>query len=156
MTVTVVPYLSATDAAGALEFYRIAFGARETMRFVGDDGRIGHAEFQVGDATFYLSDAYPELGAHAPAQLGGTTVGLVLTVSSVDEVFAAAVAAGAQGTRPPVDDALGSRSAWIVDPAGHRWNLTQPLADGLDVEAYNSGGHGFQIVESEAGRPDSR
>ncbi len=149
VSVNAVPYLSAADAAAALDFYRVAFGATETMRFVGDDGRIGHAEFRVGDAVFYLSDAYPQLGAHSPTDLGGTTVALVMTVDSVDAVFDAAVAAGAEGTRPPEDQPHGARSAWIVDPAGHRWNLTQPLAAGLVVEEYNAGEHGYQIVETE-------
>lgn len=151
VAVNATPYLSAADAAAALEFYRVAFGAEETMRFVGDDGRIGHAEFRVGEATFYLSDAYPQLGAHAPSDLGGTTVALVMTVDSVDATFEAAVAAGAEGTRPPEDQPHGARSAWIVDPAGHRWNLTQPLDEGLDVDEYNAGDHGYQIVEKGPG-----
>lgn len=152
-SVTATPYLAASDAAAALDFYRLALGAQEVHRFVGDDGKIGHAEFTIGDATFYLSDSYPSVGAHSPADLGGSTMGIVLSVDSVDEMFAAAVAGGAQGTRPPTDEAHGTRSAWIVDPAGHRWNFTQPLDGGLDVDAYNEGDHGFEVVGATGAAP---
>ena len=56
----VTPYLCVHDGAAALAFYAEAFGAVEAMRVVDDDGRLGHAEFAIGDVTFYLSDEYPE------------------------------------------------------------------------------------------------
>ena len=45
-------------------FYADAFGAEEVMRVVMDpaSGSIGHAEFHIGDAVFYLSDEHPALG----------------------------------------------------------------------------------------------
>ena len=50
------PYLCCEDAAAALDFYAEAFGAVETVRFAEPSGRIGHAEFKVGDAVVMLSD----------------------------------------------------------------------------------------------------
>ncbi len=144
-TFIVTPYLTAHDAARALDFYAAAFGAVEVHRFVGDDGRIGHAEFTIGGATFYLSDAYPEVGAASPEQLGGTSVALVMGVASVDDAFADAVAAGAAGVRPPTNEAHGTRSAWITDPFGHRWNLFTPLNEAFDPSVYNDGDHGFEV-----------
>ena len=43
----VVPYLSVTGAAAAIDFYVEAFGAIELMRYVDDDGRVGHAELTI-------------------------------------------------------------------------------------------------------------
>ena len=75
-----VPYLTVADGAGALEFYREAFGAVEQMRVVMDDagGALGHASFRIGDAEFYLSDEFVEMGVTAPPTIGGTTVAIHL------------------------------------------------------------------------------
>ncbi len=43
-----VPYIAVDGAAAALDWYRDVFGAIETTRFVGDDGRVGHAEIVIG------------------------------------------------------------------------------------------------------------
>jgi hypothetical protein len=64
----VIPYLTAADAVGALAWYTQAFGAEEQFRVVGPDGLLGHAEFRIGDAVFYLSDEHPALGVVSPAQ----------------------------------------------------------------------------------------
>ncbi len=40
----VTPYLSVSGAAGAIDFYKKALGAKEVMRMPGPGGRIGHAE----------------------------------------------------------------------------------------------------------------
>ncbi len=69
-----VPYLAVDGAAAALDWYRDVFGAIETMRFVGDDGRVGHAEIVVGGARLMLADEYPEIDVRGPQSLGGTPV----------------------------------------------------------------------------------
>ncbi|MBV9612270.1 MAG: VOC family protein, partial [Acidobacteriaceae bacterium] len=53
---TVTPYLVVDDGARAIEFYKKAFGATETVRMAGPDGKIGHAEFKIGDSFVMLSD----------------------------------------------------------------------------------------------------
>ena len=47
---TVTPYLVVDGAAAAMEFYKKAFGAEELYRMPMPDGRVGHAELQVGDS----------------------------------------------------------------------------------------------------------
>ncbi|HEV7888482.1 MAG TPA: VOC family protein [Acidimicrobiales bacterium] len=124
----VVPYLCARDARAALDYYSKAFNATEDSRIEMEDGRLGHAEFSIGDAVFYLSDEYLEMGVASPQTLGGTPVALHLTIPNVDAVFEQAVAAGATALRPPADQDYGLRSAVVVDPFGHRWFLASPLA----------------------------
>ena len=51
------PYLCVGDAAGAIEFYRKAFGATELMRLTQPDGKIGHAEIKIGAAPMISSTA---------------------------------------------------------------------------------------------------
>lgn len=67
---TVAPYLAIKNAAGALDFYKTAFGATETYKRIIPDGRIGHAEIRLGDSLIKLSDEFPEFGGMAPESLG--------------------------------------------------------------------------------------
>lgn len=125
---TIVPYLSVRDAAAAIDWYVAVLRAVETVRYTGDDGRVGHAELQIGGATLYVSDEYLDYGAASPEHLGGTAVALNLVVADVDAVFAAAAAAGATVQREPADQAYGERSCAVVDPWGHRWMIQTTIA----------------------------
>jgi PhnB protein len=48
---TVTPFLAVDDATAAIEFYKRAFGARERMRMPAPDGKIAHAEPEIGDGA---------------------------------------------------------------------------------------------------------
>ncbi len=123
----VTPYLCVHDGAAALTFYGAAFGAVESSRVVMDDGRLGHAEFTIGSARFYLSDEFPEIDVRSPRTLEGTAVTLHLQLGDVDDRFARAVAAGATALAPPADQPHGSRHGTLLDPFGHRWMLSTPV-----------------------------
>lgn len=126
-----VPYLAVRDARSAIDWYVEAFGASVVGEPIAmPDGRIGHAELGLADGVIYLADEYPELGVVAPQ--AGASVSLMLAVPDADEVRARAMAAGASGDRVPYD-AHGTRTAWIVDPFGHRWGLTSPLTPAPSV-----------------------
>lgn len=118
---TVTPYLTVKDAASAMEFYKNVFGAKESMRLAEPDGRIGHAEMQIGNSQIMISDEYPEIDVLGPQSRGGSTVGLHLYVEDVDAVFDKAVAAGAKVVRPVSDQFYGDRSGKLADPFGHVW-----------------------------------
>jgi PhnB protein len=92
------PYLSIKGAADAIEFYKKAFGATETMRMAGPDGRIGHAEIKIGKAKIMLADEFPEMGFLSPRTLGGSPVTIHIYVEDVDALAAQAEAAGAKVT----------------------------------------------------------
>lgn len=128
MTTMVTPYLCAKDAAAALDFYIAAFGATERYRYVDDSGRIGHAEFDIGDSVLYLSDEWAEYRALSPVTLGGNSVSLSLTVDDAEAAFARALEAGARVERPLKDDPYG-RGGWVIDPFGHRWHIYTPNPD---------------------------
>jgi PhnB protein len=63
------PYMIVDGAARALDFYKRVFGASERMRIPGAGGKIGHAEFTVGDSIIMLADEHPEMGARGPRKL---------------------------------------------------------------------------------------
>lgn len=127
-TQAITPYLCVHDAPAAIEWYREYFGATVT-NVIPWEGRIGHAEVDVAGAVFYLSDESHDLGVHAPVRDGShTSVSIVLQVAVVDEFVERAVRGGAVVQRP-IEEAHGSRSCWLVDPFGHRWNVGTPVYD---------------------------
>ena len=126
---TATPYLTAHDAAAAIEFYKRAFGAIEVYRMQEPGGKVGHAEIQIGDSRIMLADEYPEIGAFSPRHYGGTPVTMMLYVEDVDALFAQAVAAGAVVLRPVEDKFYGDRSGVAQDPFGHKWVLSTHMRD---------------------------
>ena len=63
-----LPYLSVGNAREAIAWYTDVFGASLIGEmYEMDDGRVGHAELQIGDGVLYLADEYPELGLKAPS-----------------------------------------------------------------------------------------
>jgi hypothetical protein len=80
-TAVITPYICVADATAALTWYAEAFGAIEEVRYVGDDGRIGHAEITIDGARVMLSDEYAEAGVAAPLAGRGHDVALHLNVS---------------------------------------------------------------------------
>jgi PhnB protein len=126
---TVTPYLIIKGAAKALEYYKKAFGATERVRMDGPDGRIGHAEIEIGDSVVMLADEFPEMGAKGPQAIGGTPVGICLYVENVDAVFKQAIAAGGKEERPLANQFYGDRSGTLIDPFGHKWTIATHIED---------------------------
>lgn len=115
------PYLRIKGAAAALQFYKNAFGAVETMRLADPSGQIGHAEIRIGEAPVMLADEYPDMGMRGPQSLGGTTVAIHVYVENVDRLAERAVAAGAKLLRPVENQFYGDRACSMADPFGHEW-----------------------------------
>ncbi len=126
---TVTPYLIIRDAARAIEFYVKAFGAKEIMRMPMPDGKLAHAEIQIGDSMIMIADENLEWGARSPETLSGTPVGIFLYVPDVDATFKQAVDAGATPTMPPSDMFWGDRYGKVKDPFGHEWSVGTHIED---------------------------
>ena len=127
-TQALMPYLVRPRRAAALDFYRDAFGAFETIRFVGDDGRMGHAEFTIGGARFMMADEYPEIGVRrAPPTSAARPCPSPRGGRRRPRPRPGRRRRGATACAPPEDQSHGNRTATIVDPFGHRWMLSQPI-----------------------------
>ena len=124
-------YLIVNDAARAIEFYKQAFGATETMRLHGPGERIGHAEIRIGNSNIMLADEFPEMGHLSPKSVGGarSPVSIHLYVENADEVYKRALAAGASSLREPEDQFYGERNAQVRDPSGHCWDLSTQIEE---------------------------
>lgn len=114
-------YLCISGASAAIDFYREAFGAKELWRLVEPGGKIGHAELQVGNTSFMISDEYPDYGSLSPKTIGGSSVRLHLDVTDVDAFVERAIETGATLVRPIADQFYGDRSGQIADPFGYTW-----------------------------------
>src|SRR5580698_5606684 len=126
---SVTPYLTVNDAARAIDFYKRAFGAQETVRMQGPPGKIGHAELKIGDSIVMLADEMPGNNCRSPQSLGGSTVNLFVYVKDVDSAFKQAVNAGAKVDAQPTDMFWGDRYGKLTDPFGHSWSLATHKED---------------------------
>ncbi len=59
---SVTPYLIIRGAAQAIDYYKKVFGATEVFRMDAPDGKVGHAELQIGDSRIMLADENPSMG----------------------------------------------------------------------------------------------
>jgi PhnB protein len=126
---SVTPYLFVRSAALAIDFYKNVFGAKEKMRMPGSDGRIMHAEIEIGDSIVMLADEHPQSGVMSPQTVGGYSVGLHLYVEDVDAVVQKAVQNGAKALRLIKNQFYGDRSGSILDPFGHMWSVATHVED---------------------------
>ncbi|CAN5545997.1 Dot/Icm type IV secretion system effector PhnB [soil metagenome] len=125
----VSPYLCVDGAGAAIDFYERVFGATERFRMPAPDGKVGHAELQVGDSVIMLADEFPEIGVRSPKSVGGTSVIVSIYVEDVDAVFGRALEAGADPLRAVKDEFYGDRTGQFEDPFGHRWSVATHIED---------------------------
>ena len=126
---SITPYLMVDGAAGAIAFYKEAFGATELFRMADDKGRVGHAELRIGDSVVMLADTQPGATCSGPRSLGGSSVGLMIYLENVDTVFARALKAGGKSLRPLAHQFYGDRSGTLEDPFGHVWTIATHVED---------------------------
>ena len=126
---TITPYLAVDDAVEAIEYYQKAFGAKERIRMNAPDGKIGHAELEIGDSLVMLSDPFPQATTKSPSELGGTSASVFMYVEDVDATVKQAVDAGATVTMEVSDQFWGDRFGSVVDPFGHQWSIATHVED---------------------------
>lgn len=128
---SVTPYLVVNNAAKAIDYYKNVFGATEVMRMPGPNGKIGHAELQIGTSRIMLADENPSMGAGhtSAATVGGSPVSLYVYLPDVDKVVQRATADGAKLLKPVEDQFYGDRTGFIQDPFGHLWGVATHIED---------------------------
>lgn len=120
---SVTPYLVVEGAEELLGFLQNAFGATvrgdDVMR--GPDGKIGHAEVEIGDSIVMLSDVPPDGEA--------TRAMLNVYVEDCDATYKKALAAGAESMRELGDQFYGDRSGGVKDKWGNQWYISTHIED---------------------------
>ena len=128
----VAAHLTIRDGRGdeAVRFYEKAFGAKEEMRHLADDGkRLMHAHLTINGGSLMLNDDFPEFregGGDVPAP-GGVT--LHIQVPDADAVWGNALAAGATVKFPLEDQFWGDRYGQLEDPFGFTWSIGGPVKE---------------------------
>jgi len=128
---TVTPQLIFDNTAQAIDWYKRALGARELSRSEGPDGKVMHAEIQIGDSRLMLND---EMGGGKSAKsIGGSPISFWVYVEDCDALFKQAVAAGANVPPGPMgqvaDQFWGDRVGMFSDPFGYRWAIATRKED---------------------------
>lgn len=128
---TVTPHLIFDNSAEAIDWYKKGLGAEEKTRAVGPDGKIMHAELQIGNSRIMLNDAMG--GGRSAKAFGGSPISLWIYVQDCDTLFKRAVAAGAQVGPGPMgqlaDQFWGDRTGSITDPFGYHWTIATRKED---------------------------
>lgn len=111
---SVSPYLICPDPEKLIAFLVDVFGARQVRRFDRPDGSLMHAEMRIDDSIIMV-------GGGATQHLS-SEVHIHLYVPDAQQVYARALAQGAEALQPPVrksadDDLRGG----FKDPAGNIW-----------------------------------
>jgi PhnB protein len=126
---TVTPYLVIKGAAKAIDYYKNVFGATVVVRMDSPDGKVGHAELQIGDSRIMLADENLSMGNRSAESIGSSPVSLYLYLPDCDKVVEKAVAEGAKILKPVQDQFYGDRSGFIQDPFGHLWGIATHKED---------------------------
>lgn len=125
--------LTCKNAALAIELYKKVFGATERSRMAGPEGKVMHAELQVGTSILFVADEFPGASA-APAQGALPSQSLYLYVPDADSTYKKAVAEGCKAGMPLTDMFWGDRLGSVTDPFGHHWNLATHSEDVAPAE----------------------
>ncbi|MGA7292789.1 MAG: VOC family protein [Terriglobales bacterium] len=126
---TVTPYLVIKGAAKAIDYYKNVFGATVVERMDGPNGKVGHAELQIGDSRIMLADENPQMGNRSAESIGGSPVSLYVYLPDCDKVVAKAAAEGAKILKAVENQFYGDRSGFIQDPFGHLWGIATHVED---------------------------
>ncbi len=119
----VVPVLVYPDVREAVAWLGAAFGFEERVR-IGENHR---AQLAFGDGGgLIVADVRRE--QHPPRESERTHV-VMLRVEDCDAAHARAVGQGATTVTEPTTYEYGERQCTIDDYAGHRWTLSQTVAD---------------------------
>jgi uncharacterized glyoxalase superfamily protein PhnB len=119
---TVIPVLSYPNVPEAVAWLGASFGFVERVR-IGEDHR---AQLAFGEGAVIVADSG---GDRRPPDAEGVTHTVMLRVDDVQGQFERATAEGARVVMEPTDFPFGERQCTLLDPWGHRWTLSQTLAD---------------------------
>jgi PhnB protein len=118
---TVTPYLVVEDAGQLIEFVTKAFGATLRYAHKRPDGKVAHAEVQIGDSILMMGSVHDDTKPIPTA--------IYMYVPNCDELYRRAIAAGGSSIGEPADQFYGDRHGGIKDPCGNSWWVATHIED---------------------------
>ena len=136
------PMFRFRNPAKAIDFYKRAFGATETMRFeVGES--VAHAQLMIGESLIMMGEEWPAGGRFSVETLGSTPITIELNVPDIDAFMEHAVAEGAKVVMAPKNEFYGYRQGTLQDPFGYLWGV-RTMIEPLSVEEMHRRLHAMQ------------
>jgi uncharacterized glyoxalase superfamily protein PhnB len=135
----VIPVLVYPDVREAVAWLEAGLGASERVR-IGDGHR---AQLSLNGAAAIVAEPG---NTRVPPSSGVTTHMVMLRVDDVGAVCERARRHGARVLMEPTEFQYGERQCELEDPFGHRWSLTQTVADVAPEEwggVTVNGGHDY-------------
>lgn len=135
----IVPYITVSNAAEAMDFYKKAFGATENARVAEPEGkkRIMHGDLSINGGSVYVMDEFSEhthtsecgsVTAPSPQKPSATSMVIQLKAPpEVDAGYQRALDAGCVSISKPEDTFWDARFAVVCDPYGHIWMFNAEL-----------------------------
>lgn len=127
----VIPMIAYENGPAAMDWLARAFGFRERVRLLGENGRLSHGEMDAGDGMIMLATPSPHY--HGPkhhreesdaarlwSEVPYIIDGVLVYVDDVDAHFQRADAAGAR-ILSPVEEGQEGKRYRVEDLEGHRW-----------------------------------
>jgi len=128
---TVTPQFMFDNAAEAIDWYKKHLNAIEKSRALGPDGKIIHAEIQIGNSVIMLNDVMGN--GRTAKSLGGSPISMWIYVDNCDALFNKAVSGGAFVAPGPMgqlmDQFWGDRTGTFTDPFGYQWTVATRKED---------------------------
>jgi uncharacterized glyoxalase superfamily protein PhnB len=118
----VIPVLVYPDVRAAVAWLEAGLGCSERVR-IGEGHR---AQLAFASAAVIVAEAN---GDRVAPSGGVATHSVMLRVDDADAVCERARANGARVLMEPTDFPFGERQCELEDPFGHRWSITQTIAD---------------------------
>jgi len=142
---SLTPYLMVRDCAETIDFLKRAFDAKlPSPAIKGPDGKIAHAELQIGDSRLMIGSEQGKMPAPSDS------LHLYLYVPDSDAVFQKAIAAGAKSVVEPTDQFYGDRSGCVRDLNGHAWWIATHKEDMSQSELEKRSEKYFQEQKNKA------
>ncbi len=149
---TITPSLIVKDANKAIDFYKRAFGAEAKAVHRSPEGKVMHAELQIGNSRFFLSDENPGMNnCQSPQTTGSVCCAMNIYTENADKLYNQATNAGATVTMPLENMFWGDRWGQVRDPSGHLWSIAQHVEDVSPEELDRRGREFFSKMSKPAG-----
>ena len=116
---TVTPYFTVDDPDALMAFAQTVFDAELIKLNRYDSGVLQHARLRIGDTVIMLNQSTEAFAAQVSQ--------MHILVQDADQVFAHAVAAGAEAIMQPNLRPHGDRMAGVKDPCGNIWWIASRL-----------------------------
>ena len=126
---SITPYIVMDNATAAVEFYKKSLGAEVIMTFPSPDGKIMHAEIEVGNARIMIGNTNPKCDGKSAKSLGGSPVSFYVYVEDVQAAFDKATNEGMAEKQPLTDMPWGDRMGTLTDSFGIDWTVAEHVRD---------------------------